>query len=301
MRVAPLAAGFLVAVLSLGGPRPAAAQDVLVFPGANSRETWFSIHNLRAAHELTGGTGARVGILDHSFAVDSLPELYAGGACFQAGEWVDAYRTRAHHGAWMARALKEVAPDAEVYALGTYHPDEGVRVDAMIEALDWAVEHAMDAVTYSARGFSAEARQKLDSAVQRAVDAGVTVVFIHYPHPDNLLPSWIGPRSGDDERDPDVNIFHYDYSVLFLQPYVALTRGEDARGYRPFLSLSSTAPVTAGMVALMKSLDPTLTPGDVKEILIQASRPLTVDGSTGLRVPDALRALEIVRRRRAGP
>jgi hypothetical protein len=294
MRTPSLAAAVFLALGVVAYPDSAAAQDILVFPGANSRDTWFTIHNLSAAHELSRGAGVKVGILDHSFGLDSQPELYAGGENFQLGEWGAAYRTRAHHGSWMARALKEVAPEVEIYALGTYHPDEAIQVDAMVRALDWAILHGLDAVTYSARAFSPVGRRILDPAVQRAVDAGVTVVCIHYPLAENLLPSWIGPRAGDDEREPDLNIFHYDYGVVFVEPYAALMRGEDAGGYRPFLSISSTAPVAAGLVALMKSLQPALTPADCKRILQEASRPYTVEGRSGARVPDARKALELV-------
>jgi hypothetical protein len=294
MRTPSPAAVIALALGIIAHPAPAAAQDILVFPGANSRDTWFTVHNLSAAHELSRGAGVKVGILDHSFGLDSHPELYAGGENFQIGEWGEAYRARAHHGSWMARALREVAPEVEIYALGTYHPDEVLRVDAMVRALDWAIVHGLDAVTYSARAFSPVGRRALDPAVQKAVAAGVTVVFIHYPLAENLFPSWIGPRAGDDEREPDLNIFHYDYGVVFVAPYAALMRGEDAGGYRPFLSLSSTAPVTAGLVALMKSLEPTLTPADCKRILQEASRPHTVEGRTGARVPDARKALELV-------
>jgi hypothetical protein len=290
----------VLALLAMGAGRVARrvdAPDVLVFPGANSRETWFSVHNLRAAHELSRGAGVKVGILDHSFGLDALGNLYAGGANFQTGEWGAAYRTEAHHGSWMARALKEAAPEAEVYALGTYDSDEASRVRAMVRALEWAVSHDLDAVTYSAGAFSKMGRAVLDPAVEKAVQNGVAVIFIHYPHPLNLFPSGIGPRSGDDDREPDVNIFHYDYSVVFTEPYAALLRGEDAAGYRPFLSLSSTAPVTAGMVAMMKALDPTLAPADCKRILQAASHPFTYEERTGARVPDARRALELVQER----
>ena len=295
LRPVGLAVLFLLVIAAVRMMPRADVPDVLVFPGANSRETWFSVHNLRAAHELSRGAGVKVGILDHSFGLDHLGDLYAGGENFQTGGWGAAYRTEAHHGSWMARALKEVAPDVEVYALGTYDGDEASRVRAMVEALEWAVAHDLDAVTYSAGAFSPEGRKVLDPAVDRAVASGVAVVFIHYPHPLNLFPSGIGPRSGDDEREPDLNIFHYDYSIVFTEPYAAVMRGDDASGYRPFLSLSSTAPVTAGILALMKSLDPTLTPGDCKRILQEASHSFTYNGRTGARVPDARRALEIVR------
>ncbi len=276
---------------------PIEAQDILVFPGANSRETYFTVHNIRPAYRITTGAGTKVGILDHSFGMDAHPELYAGGENFQTGEWGGTFKSQSHHGYWMALVLREIAPDVQIYALNTYSSDEGERVQAMVKALDWAVEHDLDAVTYSAQAFSPEARRILDPAVDRAIDAGVVVVFIHYPHPRNVFPSWIGPKSGDDEREPDLNIFHYDYTVVFADRYEAYMAGDDAmaHGYRPFLSLSSTAPVTAGFVALLRSLDPALSPSQVKEILMASSGPVEVEGRVGPRVPDVAQAVERVR------
>ena len=39
----------------------------------------------------------------------------------------------------MASTLREVAPEAAVYALCTYSDDESARVDAMVRAIDWAI------------------------------------------------------------------------------------------------------------------------------------------------------------------
>ncbi len=297
MRTAFFASGIFAALLILSEPAP--AQGILVFPGANSRQTYFTIHNIHAAHAVTRGQGAKVGILDHSFGMEAHPELYAGGENFQSGDWGESFRSESHHGYWMALVLKEIAPEAEVYALNTYSSDEDDRVRAMVRAIDWAIEHELDAITYSARAFSPHARSLLDPAVERAVDAGVVVVFIHYPHRDNIFPSGIGPRAGDDEREPDLNIFHYDYTVVFGDRYTAYMAGDDelAHGYRPFLSISSTAPVTAGFVAMLRSLDPDLTPGEIKEILLASSKPLEFEGRTGKRVPDVADAVDRVRAR----
>jgi len=73
-------------------------------------------------------------------------------------------------------------------------------VDAMVRAIDWAIEHELDVLTYSVQRFSAATRPRLDSAVDRALAHGIVTVFIHYPHLGNVLPTWLGPVSGDDER-----------------------------------------------------------------------------------------------------
>lgn len=287
------------AISTLSAQATARIPETLVFPGANSRDTYFNIHNITAAHALARGRGARVGVLDHSFGIDQHPELYAGGEVFQTDRWRESYRAESHHGYWMALTVREIAPEAEIYALGTYSSDEALRVDAMIRALDWSVSHRLDVVTYSAMPFSPEARRRLDEAVARTVAAGVVVAFIHYPHPDNLLPTGLFPSGRDEGREADLNIYHYDYKVVFPARYDALTRGDTAqsRGYVPFLSISSTSPVVAGMVALLRGLDPGLTPADIRRVLRESSHPLTFKGQRALRVPDALVAVRRVRRK----
>lgn len=288
--------GALLATLCLLAPLDLTAQDVLVFPGANSRETYFSMHNLRAAHDLSRGRGVKVGILDHTFGVDVHADLYAGGESFQTGRWASGYRTGSSHGYWMAVVLREIAPEADIYALGTSNfDDEAAKVDAMVRAIDWAIEHDLDALTYSDRTISPELRPRLDEAVSRAHRAGIVTTFIHYPHPGNLLPGWIGPRSGDYEREPDLNIFHFDYTTVSPRRIQRWESGDKERiGDHPFLSLSSTSPVTAGMVALLRSLDPSLTHEDCRRLLQEASRPVTYQGMTGARVPDAYLAVRRV-------
>ncbi len=196
-----------------------AAPPVLYFPNANSRPTYFSIHNFREAWTVSDGAGVKVGILDHSFGVRVHEDLYSGGKSFHSDDWGDSYDSGSHHGYWMAKTLKEVAPGVEVYALGTYSSDEAAKVDAMIRAIDWAIENDLDVLTYSARRFSPEERVKLDSAVDRVLAHGISTTFIHYPHPGNILSTWLGPISGDDDREPDLNILQYDYSVVFTEPY----------------------------------------------------------------------------------
>ncbi len=267
------------------------APPVIRFPNANSRQTYFTVHNIWEAWEFSKGAGIKVGILDHSFGYGKYEGLYAGGENFQTDEWGAYFSESSHHGFWMASTLREVAPDVEIYALGTYSSDESAKVDAMVQAIDWAIEHDLDVLTYSAARFAPENRPRLDEAVDRAVAHGIVTTFIHYPHPENLLPTGLLGRSGDDEREPDVNILHYDYQVIFTERYLDwLERGSES-GYRPYLSISSTSPVTAGFVAMLKSVRPDLEPAEIKRILMETSRPMRFEGRDAPRVVDAAAAL----------
>jgi hypothetical protein len=277
----------------------AAGQNVLLLPGGNSRETYFTVHELHAAHRISRGAGVKVGVLDHLFGFDDHADLYAGGANFVAGGDVP-FRAVSEHGYWMALVLREIAPEAEIYALNTSSRDEAEKAAAMVRAIDWAVEHGLHVLTYSDRAFSAADRELLDAAMARAHRAGIVTTFIHSPQPENLLPGWIGPRSGDDGREPDLNILHFNYGRIFVDKQLRWQNGETRQiSDHPFLSKSSTSPVAAGLVALLLSMEPGLDPVSVKRILMTTSRPYTIDGMTGERVPDAYAAL--LSRRREEP
>ena len=47
------------------GKQNSSARSNLVFGDANSRDTYFTIHNVGKAHEISKGKGVKVGILDN--------------------------------------------------------------------------------------------------------------------------------------------------------------------------------------------------------------------------------------------
>ncbi len=293
--LALLALIFAAAIVAMRESLTVRAPAILYFPNANSRPTYFTIHNVCDAWAISKGAGVKVGILDHSFGCDVHPGLYAGGENFQP-DWAESFKSGSHHGFWMASVLREVAPGVEIYALGTYSSDESQKVDAMVRAIDWAIAHDLDVLTYSAERFSPENRVRLDSAVGKALAKGILTTFIHYPHPGNLLPTWLGPKDGDDERDPDVNILQYDYSVVFTRQYADWMQRGKASDYQPFLSISSTSPVTAGFVAMLRSARPELAPAELKRILMETSHVTTFEGRTSPRTVDIAAALRSVTR-----
>jgi len=181
---------------------------------ANSRDTYFSIHNIRQAHELSKGSGIKVGILDWCFGYSKHEDLYAGGVDFLNNP--DTFNTWSQHGYWMAQVLKEIAPECEIYALNTHtEDDEEARMNALINAIDWAIENKLDILTLSQRPIESEYREAFDNAIGKAVENGIVTVFIHYDNPQNILPYGIAPfNDGMYTREPDVRIFQYDYNLL---------------------------------------------------------------------------------------
>ena len=274
-------------------PGSLAGQSQATGPDPGSTDTYFTIHNLYPAHEITQGAGTKVGIIDRSFGMEAHPELYAGGRNFLVKASASDAEPETYHGYWMALTLREIAPKAEIFALGAHTQDETARVDAIVQALDWAVQHELDVVTYCAGGFSEAARKALDPAVDRAIGAGVVVVFVDYPHPLNLLPGGMGTTDENRARNPDLNIFSHDCTVFIADQMVALADPDDdgIQKNRPFLGRPSTGPVTAGFVALVRSMDPEAPPGEIKRILRTTSRPLSYRGQLAARVPDLFQAV----------
>jgi hypothetical protein len=259
--------------------------SVLVFPGANSRETYFTLHHIKEAQAISKGKGCKVGILDHSFGVSLHPNLYAGGQNFvKGGE--EFLTKREWHGYWMATVLHEIAPEAEIYALSARtFKSRILDAEAMAKAIDWAIEHHLDVLTYSAEAFEGAPKQMLEAALERAHKAGIVTTFIHTGFAQNILPDGLFNPDKEDGREADIHVLHYDYTVVPIKQW---------EGTERFFSISSTAPVLGGVVAMMKSLRPDLSPDKCKQILRETAFPLTFHNQKPPRVLDALAAVKFV-------
>jgi hypothetical protein len=278
-----LAGSILFLIFRPGGDDP---NSVRVFPGANSRETYFTLHQIREAQSISRGKGCKVGILDHSFGMNLHSDLYAGGMNFVQGNDEFLYQ-REWHGYWMATVLHEIAPEAEIYALNTRtFKDRRSDAEAISKAVDWAIEHHLDVLTYSADGFEDEPGKILDAALDRAYKAGIVTTFIHTTHPKNILPDGLFSSDRKGGREADINVLQFDYTVVVLKQW---------EGAMPFFSISSTYPVAGGVVAMMKSLRPDLTPEQCQKILRETAHPMDFHGEKPPRVLDALAAVRLAK------
>jgi hypothetical protein len=264
---------------------------------ANSRPTYFSIHNIAPAQEVASGQGIKVGILDHYFGYETHGDLYAGGVDFLGDS--SSFRDISEHGYWMAGVLREIAPDCQVYALNTMHGNPEKKVEAMAAAIDWAIAEDLDILTYSGPLIPSIHRGGLDEAIERAHAHGIVTTFIHCDHDANLFPDGLFPYDQNVySREPDVNIFHYDYNVLLLSTYSRYQQlssppvnGDGA----PYFSLSSTSPVTAGFVALLMEIRGDLKPDQYREILMAAGSEIDFHDPIFERALHAKRAVDMGR------
>ncbi len=248
--------------------------EMISFTNANSRETYFSVHNVRNALKFGKGEGVKVGILDMGFGTNEHEDLYAGGVDFIND--IQLLEKISHHGYWMATVLKEIAPKCEVYALNTMTNDEETKIAAMIKAIDWAIENKIDVLTYSSSPISEQFRADFDKAANKAFENNIVTTFIHYDNPNNIWPDGLTiiPNNENSKRKPDIIILAYDYNNLFINDYELYKKLNGKvvdGGNMPYFSISSTSPVAAGFVAILKSVNNELTPKEYKEILVKTS------------------------------
>jgi hypothetical protein len=282
---------FWVTAISTSGL--GASQDPVFDTTGRYANTHLRIHNVGPAHRITLGSGAKVGIIGHSFEEGAHPGLYAGAKRF-SGNWKEPQtQTTDHQGYWMALAVREIAPNADIYALDVPDREGERRPRALARALNWALENDLDVVTYCAASLSERERQILDPVVDRVVQAGLVVVFVDYSNPSNLLPAGFGTLQTPNDRAPDLNIFSYDCTSLLAGRLQALPESDDddIQRHRPFLAQPSSGPFTAGLVALMRSVDPDASPQQIKRVLMESSRPVAYGGREAAKVPDAFEAV----------
>ena len=246
------------------------------YENANSRETYYTMHNVKQAHKYGKGKAIKVGIIDWLFGLNKRPDLYAGGVDI-SGNSV-CLNDDSGHGYWMACALREIAPECQIYAINYLSGDNfGARAEYIVKAVTWAIDNGMDILTYSGSRFNDEERPIIDNIIDSAASKGVITTFIHYGCEKNIYPSALF-KSGDElweGREPDIRILHYDYNTLFIntyEKYISMNKADIASGNDiPYLSASSASPVLAGFIAILKSIDKSLTADECRKILKETS------------------------------
>jgi len=259
--------------------------DEIYFNNANSRNTYFTVHNVREAQKRSKGKGVKVGIIDWLFALDENGSLYSGSADIIGDKHL--LHTSKGHGYMMAATLREIAPECEIYAINgvqysnSMSPDDAnnKRIENLEESIEWAIHNDIRILTYSHEAFYGPLRERANKAVQKAVDHGLITTFIHNDSPFNIFPYGCFGFRNDQKfsRSPDVNIYHMDYNTLFIRQYEryadTILKGEMIRSGNdlPYFSNSSMSPVLAGFVALLKSLKQDLSSSEYKQLLIETS------------------------------
>ena len=136
------------------------------------------------------GRGVRVAIIDSGVhAAHPHVNGVAGGVAIddqgrEHGDFVD----RLGHGTAVAAAIREKAPDAELYAIKVFDRELATNIDTLIDALDWAGRSGMHLVNMSLGTTKSAHEAALGDAVGRAARQGALVVSARDDGGDRWLP-----------------------------------------------------------------------------------------------------------------
>lgn len=145
------------------------------------------------------GRGVKVGIIDSGIN-PAHPHVggVAGGTRITAGEADSSndYLDFIGHGTAVAGAIREKAPDAQLYAVKVFDRALTTNIEAIIKAIDWCIESEMDVINLSLGTANSEHREVIEWAVSRAAEKGTMLVAAREmsgkPSLPGCLPSVIG-------------------------------------------------------------------------------------------------------------
>jgi subtilisin family serine protease len=122
----------------------------------------------------------------------------AGGARIVSGEedCSNDYLDYIGHGTAVAGAIREKAPDAQLYAVKVFDRALTTNIEAIVKAIDWCIENDMDLINLSLGTVNMEHREIMEQALGRASEKGTVLVAAREmsgkPSLPGCLPAVIG-------------------------------------------------------------------------------------------------------------
>jgi hypothetical protein len=265
--------------------------DTQKHPPRNTQSDLIAYSNIDKAWRLSRGAGGLVAVVDWQFDMGRpASEKYAHAVSLVPGEEIGAMKP--WHGEWMAEIVHRVAPDAKVIPINARSLKQRDYQDCLVRAIRYAADHGAAAVT-SSMGPTRQTPELL-AAVAYAEQRGTLFIDVH---PEVIATAGATPRPcGIGECDPRIvrtGIVsvpdHPSRSEptrdVYTWPYDLVAHYQDGWGY------SNAPPTVGGVVALVRSANPALSPAQVKALLVR-----TAVERDGFRVLDAEAAVKAARR-----
>ena len=241
-----------------GGSAPAEEPNLITFS------------RIDKAWQYSRGEGAKVAVLDWLF--DMSPKAstkYVNPTSMVPGAPVGAEKP--WHGEWMAELVHQVAPQAKIIPIRA-RPDTEKDRDAdgryayekyLIQGIRFAADQGAVAVT-SSMGPVTQSKDLRD-AIDYAEGKGTIFIDVHPEEktdPNSIDKRIVHPgvvsvpaHRARPEARRDIYVWPYDIKPVF----------KDGWGY------SNGPPIVAGVIALMKSANPKLTPAEIRSIIIETA------------------------------
>jgi subtilisin family serine protease len=133
---------------------------------------------LRLSTLVATGLGVRVAVIDSGVhAAHPHVQGVSGGIGIDAqGRQHRDFTDRLGHGTAVIAAIREKAPDAEIFAIKVFDRELATTGPALVAAIEWAIEQRARLINLSLGTINAEHEQVLAAAVARARAADVFVI-----------------------------------------------------------------------------------------------------------------------------
>jgi len=243
---------------------------------------------INKAWKYSQGENTKVAILDWLF--DMSPKAsakYTTPTSMIPGEQIGA--TEPWHGEWMAEIVNQVAPKAKIIPIRARPATDNDRdkdgrylyEKYLIKGIRFAADNGAVAVTNS-MGPVAQCKDLRD-AIDYAEQKGTIFVNVHPEYkcdPNNIDKRIIHPGLVSVPKHQTKPSAGRD---IYVWPYQIAPVFRDGWGF------SNGPPIVAGVIALMKSANPKLTPAEIRSIIIE-----TAFNKNGFKVLDAEAAVKKV-------
>ncbi len=256
----------------------------------NAEVVWGGAEN---AADVTGGydgTGVKVAVIDTGieYTHPDLDANYYGGHDF-VNDDNDPMDDNGHgtHVAGIIAAEDNgigvigVAPHAQLYGVKVLNSQGSGTYSDIVAGIDWAIQNGMDVISMSLGGSSGDTA--LEDILNQAYSAGMVIVAassndgtgsISYP----ARYSTAIAVGATDSNDNLASFSNYGAEQEVVAPGVSIYSTYTGNSYATLSGTSMATPMVSGVVALILSKNPNLTPDEVRNILHDSALDLGASG-----------------------
>ena len=239
-----------------------------------AKTNFITFSKIDKAQTISKGEGAKIAICDWLFDLrGQATNKYVEAASMIPGESVGA--DKPWHGEWMAEIVHQTAPACKIIPIRARTKEDDYE-QYLIKGIRYAADHGAVAVTSSMGPL--DETEELREAVEYAENKGTLFINVH---PIGKYGNWEEGKTEPDQTDrrivcsgPVSVPWHPARSEygrdIYVWPYALTHHFLDDWG------CSVGPPIVAGVVALMKSANPSLTPQQIKQIIVKTA--VTKDG-----------------------
>lgn len=257
------------------------------FPPRDTSSDLLRFSRVDRATSLATGVGATVAVVDWQFD----PNAQAASRFVNAASMVPGERMgdlKPWHGAWMVETVHRIAPDAKIIPIIGRSLKVTSYQDALLRGIRFAADHG--AVAVSSSMGPVRLTPELTAAIDYAEARGTLFVNVHPESvpsgPDKFTPC--APEQCDPRivragvvSVPAHPVKPHPSRDVCTWPYDLDARYQDGWGF------SNAPPTVTGVIALMKGVNPALTPARIRTLLRE-----TAYERDGFRVLDAEAAVK---------